>query len=403
MHHMYMIGRLIAPSIQRAMETYPSVTLFGPRQCGKTTLARSMFPGFSYANLEEFRARELASSDPDEFFHVYPEPVIIDEIQRVPELLSTIQYRIDERKLMGQYLITGSRQIVLKSSVVQSLAGRTAIIDMLPLSLKELSDAGIRLGREEQILAGGMPFLYSREGIEPSRYYSDYIDTYISRDIAGMSQIHDMDRFIRFLRLLAGRTGQLVNASALAGDTGVTSTTIGSWISLLETSHLIYILKPWYRSRTSQVVKTPKIYFTDTGVACFLLGITTPDQVLRDPLAGSLFENMVVVEALKARYDSYVADDGLFFYRTGNGTEIDLLLDRRDRMNLFEIKAGQAVDGSYLRAMKSFIQKHNEAGMHVVFSGQGCRYLGAEFLNYMDVYDIFRETGEPYRLRFSKP
>ncbi len=400
---MYMIGRLIAPSIQRAMETYPSVTLFGPRQCGKTTLARSMFPGFSYANLEEFRARELASSDPNEFFHAYPEPVIIDEIQRVPELLSTIQYRIDERKLKGQYLITGSRQIALKSSVVQSLAGRTAIIDMLPLSLKELSDAGIRLGREEQILAGGMPFLYSSEGIEPSRYYSDYIDTYISRDIADMRQIHDMDRFMRFLRLLAGRTGQLVNASALAGDTGVTSTTIGSWISLLETSHLIYILKPWYRSRTSQVVKTPKIYFTDTGVACFLLGITTPAQVLRDPLAGSLFENMVVVEALKARYDSYAADDGLFFYRTGNGTEIDLLLDRRDRMDLFEIKAGQAVAGSYLRAMKSFIQNYNEAGIHVVFAGQGCRYLGAEFLNYMDVYDMFRETEEPYRLSFSKP
>ena len=315
-----MIKRLIEPSIRRAMETYPSVTLFGPRQCGKTTLARSMFPGFSYANLEESRTRELASSDPNEFFHAYPEPVIVDEIQRVPELLSTIQYRIDERKLKGQYIITGSRQMALKSSVVQSLAGRTAVIDMLPLSLRELSDSGIRLGREEQILAGGMPFLYDGEGKEPSRYYSDYVDTYVSRDIADMSQIHDMDRFMRFLRLLAGRTGQLVNASALAGDVGVSSTTIGSWMSLLEASRLIYVLKPWYRSRTSQVVKTPKIYFTDTGVACFLLGITTPGQVLRDPLYGSLFENMVVIEALKARYDSYVADDGLFFF---------LVLDKR--------------------------------------------------------------------------
>lgn len=397
-----MIGRLIEPSIRRAMEMYPSVTLFGPRQCGKTTLARSMFPEFSYANLEEFTARMLASSDPNEFFRVYPEPVIIDEIQRVPELLSTIQYRIDERKQKGQYLITGSRQIALKSSVVQSLAGRTAIIDMLPLSLRELSDAGIRLGREEQILAGGMPFLYGGDGFEPSRYYSDYIDTYVSRDIAEMSQIHDWDRFLRFLHLLAGRTGQLVNASALAADTGVTSTTIGSWLSLLEASHLIYVLKPWYRSRTSQIVKTPKIYFTDTGVACFLLGITTPSQVSRDPLVGNLFENMVVIEVLKARYDSYAVDDGLFFYRTSNGTEIDLILDRRDKMDLFEIKAGQAVDGSYLKAMRSFIQKHGDAGMHVVFSGQTCRYLGADFLNYMDVYEVFRETEEPYRLNFRK-
>lgn len=397
-----MIKRLIEPSIRRAMETYPSVTLFGPRQCGKTTLARSMFPGFSYANLEESRTRELASSDPNEFFHAYPEPVIVDEIQRVPELLSTIQYRIDERKLKGQYIITGSRQMALKSSVVQSLAGRTAVIDMLPLSLRELSDSGIRLGKEEQILAGGMPFLYDGEGKEPSRYYSDYVDTYVSRDIADMSQIRDMDRFMRFLRLLAGRTGQLVNASALAGDVGVSSTTIGSWMSLLEASRLIYVLKPWYRSRTSQVVKTPKIYFTDTGVACFLLGITTPGQVLRDPLYGSLFENMVVIEALKARYDSYVADDGLFFYRTGNGTEIDLMLDRRGRMDLFEIKAGQAVDGYYLRAMRSFIQKYGEARMHVVFSGDGCGYLGAVFLNYMDVYGMFMETEEPYRLSFTK-
>lgn len=333
---------------------------------------------------------------------VHPEPVIIDEIQRVPELLSTIQYRIDERKLKGQYLITGSRQMALKSSVVQSLAGRTAVIDMLPLSLKELADAGIRLGREEQILAGGMPFLYGQDGIEPSRYYFDYIDTYISRDIADMSQIHDMGRFMCFLRLLAGRIGQLVNASALAGDVGVSSTTIGTWISLLEASHLIYVLKPWYRSRTSQEVKTPKIYFTDTGGACFLLGITTPVQVLRDPLVGSLFENMVVIEALKARYDSYAVNDELFFYRTGNGTEIDLLLDKRDRMELFEIKSGQAVDGSYLRAMRAFIQKYGDAGMHVVFSGQGCGYLGADFLNYMDVYAMFRETEKPYKLSFSK-
>ena len=154
--------------------------------------------------------------------------------------------------------------------------------------------------------------------------------------------------------------------------------------------------------RTSQEVKTPKIYFTDTGGACFLLGITTPVQVLRDPLVGSLFENMVVIEALKARYDSYAVNDELFFYRTGNGTEIDLLLDKRDRMELFEIKSGQAVDGSYLRAMRAFIQKYGDAGMHVVFSGQGCGYLGADFLNYMDVYAMFRETEKPYKLSFSK-
>ena len=211
-----MIKRRISQDLKIGMEEYPAVTLFGPRQCGKTTIAKELFPSYSYANLEDSQTRLLAETDYQEFFTKFPEPVIIDEIQRVPELLSAIQVRIDLNHKAGQYLITGSQQIPLKKAVAQSLAGRTLVMNMLPLSLAELSDAGINLDRDTQIVAGFMPFMYKEKGHAPSDYYRSYIDTYLERDIAGINAVQDLSKFRIFLKLLAGRVGQLVNNSSLS-------------------------------------------------------------------------------------------------------------------------------------------------------------------------------------------
>lgn len=401
-----MIQRNISNEIKKNMEEYPSVTLYGPRQCGKTTLVQQLFPNFSYANLEEPQTRLLAQNDPEEFFVKFPEPVIIDEIQRVPDLLSTVQVHIDKNHKAGQYLITGSQQIPLKKAVAQSLAGRTAIMQMLPLSLSELACAGIELERDVQLVAGCMPFLFKEKGHSPEAFYKSYIDTYLERDVAGIQAVQDMNKFINFLKLLAGRIGQLVNNMALANDVGVSSTTINSWLSILEASHIIYKLQPWYTSRTSQIVKTPKIYFCDTGIAASLLGIETPSQMTRDPLMGNLFENMVVMEAVKQCYNEGRNAD-LYFFRNSNGLEVDLILKRRNFLNLFEIKSGKNLDKKYLTNMKNFwkhfpeFNEDKEKPGIVIYSGDDVpSFCGFPFINYKSTSLFFKNEEEKFVLEF---
>lgn len=401
-----MIERKISGELKSAMREYPSVTLFGPRQCGKTTLAKELFSSFSYANLEDAQTRLLAQTDSEEFFTKYPEPVIIDEIQRVPELLSAVQVRIDKNHKAGQYLITGSQQIPLKKAVAQSLAGRTLVMNMLPLSLEELSDSGIDLDRDTQLVAGFMPFLYKEKGHSPSDFYRSYIDTYLERDVAGIGAVQDLTKFMAFLKLLAGRTGQLVNNSALSGEVGVSSTTIAYWLSILEASHIIFRLKPWYTSRTSQVVKTPKIYFCDTGLASSLLGIETPLQMSRDPLMGSLFENMVVLEAFKECLNLGLSKENLYFFRNSNGLEVDLIQQKNEKLNLFEIKSGKSLDKKFLNGMKSFrnhfLKEQNEEKLGtVIYSGEDVpSFNGFAFVNYKKTSSLFCSTEEKFRLEF---
>ena len=400
-----MIFRKIAEELENAMREYPSVTLFGPRQCGKTTLARELFSNYSYANLEDTQIRLLAQTDPEEFFEKYPEPVIIDEIQRVPELLSSVQVRIDKNHKAGSYLITGSQQVPLKKAVAQSLAGRTLILSMLPLSLEELAKANIDLDRDTQLVSGCMPFLYKEKGHAPSDYYKSYIDTYLERDIAGIGAVQDLVKFRMFLKLLAGRTGQLVNNSALSCEVGVSSTTIASWLSILEASHIIFKLLPWYTSRTSQVVKTPKVYFCDTGIVASLLGIETPEQMSRDPLLGNIFENLVVLEALKSRLNN-VASQNLYFFRNSNGLEVDLIQKNGNELSLFEIKSGKALDKNFLRGMKAFrthypqTQKAGKLGT-VIYSGESFpSFENAAFMNYKNTAALFSASEEKFRLSF---
>ena len=388
------------------MNEYFSVSIFGPRQCGKTTLAKTLFPSFSYANLEDMNVRSLAKNDPEEFFTRFPEPVIIDEIQRVPELLSTVQVRIDKNQKKGQYLITGSQQISLKSSITQSLAGRTAIVQMLPLSISELYSANIKLDRDSQLISGFMPFLYAESGHSPFEYYKNYVNTYLERDIVQIAAVHDLIRFEKFMRLLAGRVGQLVNNSALATEVGVSSTTIGSWLSVLEASHVIYTLKPWFKNRNSQVVKTPKIYFCDTGLVSYLLGIETPEQMIRDPLLGNIFENFVVIEALKTRLNLGL-EPNLYFFRNSNGLEIDLILQEQNKLKLFEIKSGKSLNDEFCRNMKNFSAKYNEEIASdstkgtVIYSGETYEsYKDFGFYNFSNIPQLFESKNQTFRLNF---
>ena len=388
------------------MNEYFSVSIFGPRQCGKTTLAKTLFPSFSYANLEDMNVRSLAKNDPEEFFTRFPEPVIIDEIQRVPELLSTVQVRIDKNQKKGQYLITGSQQISLKSSITQSLAGRTAIVQMLPLSISELYSANIKLDRDSQLISGFMPFLYAESGHSPFEYYKNYVNTYLERDIVQIAAVHDLIRFEKFMRLLAGRVGQLVNNSILATEVGVSSTTIGSWLSVLEASHVIYTLKPWFKNRNSQVVKTPKIYFCDTGLVSYLLGIETPEQMIRDPLLGNIFENFVVIEALKTRLNLGL-EPNLYFFRNSNGLEIDLILQEQNKLKLFEIKSGKSLNDEFCRNMKNFFAKYNEDILStstkgtVIYSGETYEsYKDFGFYNFSKIPQLFESKNQTFRLNF---
>ena len=388
------------------MNEYFSVSIFGPRQCGKTTLAKNLFPSFSYANLEDMNVRSLAKNDPEEFFTRFPEPVIIDEIQRVPELLSTVQVRIDKNQKKGQYLITGSQQISLKSSITQSLAGRTAIVQMLPLSISELYSANIKLDRDSQLISGFMPFLYAESGHSPFEYYKNYVNTYLERDIVQIAAVHDLIRFEKFMRLLAGRVGQLVNNSSLATEVGVSSTTIGSWLSILEASHVIYTLKPWFKNRNSQVVKTPKIYFCDTGLVSYLLGIETPEQMIRDPLLGNIFENFVVIEALKTRLNLGL-EPNLYFFRNSNGLEIDLILLEQNKLKLFEIKSGKSLNDEFCRNMKNFSAKYNEDIVSdstkgtVIYSGETYEsYKDFGFYNFSKIPQLFESKTQTFRLNF---
>ena len=401
-----MIQRQISEYIKECMNDYPSIVVFGPRQCGKTTLVQNLFPNFAYANLEDMNTRYLAKSDPEEFFTRYPEPVIIDEIQRVPELLSTVQVRIDKNKKAGQYILTGSQQLSLKNSVAQSLAGRIAIIQMQPLSLAELKQNKIELDRDVQLVSGCMPFLFTKKGLKPFEYYRNYVQTYLEKDIAQIDAVQDLLRFENFMRLLAGRTGQLVNNSALAVEVGVSSTTIGSWLSILEASHIVYILRPWYENRTSQVVKTPKVYFCDTGLVSYLLGIQNPQQMQRDPLLGNVFENLVILEALKTRYN-FGAEPDLYFFRNSKGLEVDLILKENRLLNLFEIKSGKALNDEFTKNMQKFyntfephIVKSNNKGT-VIYSGETYdSYKDFGYVNFHDISPLFKSKDEPFRLEF---
>lgn len=350
-----MIPRKIENSLREALDEYPVVTIFGPRQSGKTTLAKSCCPGFGYVNLEEQEESELAAADPKAFFLRHPAPVVIDEIQRVPSLVSQIQVAVDaDRARCGRFVLTGSHQTALAEAVDESLAGRTAILELLPLSLDELGD-GKRAATDELLFRGFMPELHAARK-NPARYYRNYLRTYVERDVRRLVNVRDLILFERFVALLAGRIGQTVNFSSLAGETGVSSATVSSWLSVLEASFLVYRLKPWFSNVSKRFVKSPKIYFAETGLAAHLLGIRTPAQLATHPLRGALFENMCVMDVRK-RYLNAGEDAPLSFLRTEKGFEIDLLIHEASGIRPVEIKSAMTFNRNLVRNLEAFARE----------------------------------------------
>ena len=343
------IKREISSSILKASEYYQAVILTGPRQSGKTTLAHNLFSDYSFVNLEDISTRNRAVEDINSFLDSLGKKAIIDEVQNYPDILSSIQARIDQDKSL-RYILTGSNNFSLLHTSMQSLAGRAALFTILPFSFKELAPGVVDIPTPDLLWRGLYPGTIANH-IPPEIFYRNYYATYIERDIRGLAQIQHLDNFQRFIRLCAARAGCELNLSSLAVETGVSAPTIGSWISLLKTSYIAYTLQPYYANISKRLTKTPKIYFYDTGLLCYLLGIETPDQLENHPLKGAVFENMAVTEILKGRYNQ-AKDPNIYFYRENSGREVDIVQTNPDGLHIFEIKAGKTFQSNFTKNLK---------------------------------------------------
>lgn len=348
-----MINRTLSTKIQQLSEKFPIVAVTGPRQSGKSTLLRSQFPDYRYVSLENLDMREFATSDPHGFLATYDRHVIIDEAERAPSLFSYLQTHVDEANESGMYMLAGSRNFHLMEAIDQSLAGRTAVLKLLPFSRLELHDAGaLPSSINAQIFTGFYPRIYDK-GIAPTDYYPSYISTYVERDVRTILKVTDLNRFTRFVRLCAGRIGQLLNMSALATEAGVSKPTIESWLSVLEASYILYRLEPNFNNYNKRIVKTPKLYFYDTGLACSLLGIESAEQLDTHFLRGGLFENMVVNQFIKQSLNAGGRPD-LTFWRDSTGLEVDLIRTNGLTQSAYEIKSGSTFHPDYFKGLQKW-------------------------------------------------
>lgn len=367
-----MINRDLASRLQRAAREFPAVTLTGPRQSGKSTLCRTLFPDLPHANLESPDVRSFAVDDPRGFLAQFPEGAIVDEVQRAPDLPSYLQGIIDDDRRPGRWILTGSQNLALLNTVSQSLAGRTAVLHLLPLARSEvLRFAHYPETLEGTILAGGYPRIFDRQ-LDPSDWLGAYVATYLERDVRSISNIGDLATFQRFVELCAGRTGQLLNYSSLAADTGISQPTAKAWLGVLEASFIAFRLPPFHTNIRKRLVKMPKLHFHDTGLACWLLGIRSPDQLRSHPLRGALFETWVVSEIVKHRRNRGETG-GLSFYRDRHAVEVDLIVESADRLTLVEAKAARtATSGLFTGARRvgdQITQASRPCGALLVYGG----------------------------------
>ena len=358
-----MIPRAATPLLDEIRSGYPVITLTGPRQSGKTTLARAAFADKPYVSLETPDEREFAASDPRGFLARWKEGAIIDEVQHVPALLSWIQSEVDAAGTMGRYILTGSQNFSLMAHITQSLAGRSALVQLLPLSIAELNAAGqLPPDTDSMLLRGGYPALYAR-ALNPARWLADYTMSYLERDVRQITQVHDLAAFQRFLRLCAGRTGQLLNLANLAQEAGVAQSTARAWLSVLEASYIVHLLPPHHRNLGKRVVKAPKLYFVDAALAASLMGIQTAAQIAIHPLRGALFETLIVGEFLKARFNSGYPSN-LYFWRDNVGLEVDLLIDEPEGLRPVEIKSSATVTEDLFKGLHKWIAAAGTAARH---------------------------------------
>jgi predicted AAA+ superfamily ATPase len=350
-----MIARTLTSTLKTLAGQYPVVTITGPRQSGKTTLCRNAFPDKPYINLESPDLRQFAVSDPRGFLAAHPEGAILDEIQRTPLLLSYLQPLVDERPAPRQFILTGSQQFEVMTNISQSLAGRTALLKLLPFSIEELGSAGISSNIDALLLNGFYPRIYDA-GLNPTQALGDYLETYVERDIRQLINIKDLALFEKFVKLCAGRTGQLLNLQSLGNDAGISHTTARSWLTLLEASYVVFLLQPWHTTISKRQVKTPKLYFYDVGLAAYLLGAESELHINRHPLRGNLFENMIVIEALKYRCHRGKRNN-LYFWRDSKGNEVDLLVESGPNVMPVEIKSGATISEDFFKGLQTFTDR----------------------------------------------
>lgn len=360
-----MVYREAEKELQLLSAQVKAVAVTGPRQSGKTTLVKKVFKEKAYVNLENPDLRQFAREDPRGFLSNYPDGAILDEVQRVPELFSYLQQILDEKEQNGSFILTGSNNFLLNSNISQSLAGRVGYLFLLPLDIGEINP-GANMSNQ-LIFKGGYPEIYQKD-IDPKKYYDNYIRTYVERDVRLLKNITDLYTFERFLRLCAGRTGQLLNMSSLAADVGVDVKTIGSWLGVLEASFIAFRLYPYHENYNKRIVKMPKLYFYDTGLASALMGIEDVSQLTIHPLRGGLFENLVVVDFLKRLYNNG-KQNNLYFWRDNIGNEVDLLIKKGANRYPVEIKSAQTISDEFFKGIRYWNKLTNTEGGYLVYAG----------------------------------
>ncbi|MDE6416677.1 MAG: ATP-binding protein [Duncaniella sp.] len=379
------IHRTMSEAIEEASRYFPVVTLTGPRQSGKSTLFRHLFPSLPYESMEYPDTRLAAVSDPKGFLSSFKSGVIIDEVQHVPELLSYIQGIVDENPERKFYL-TGSSQFALLKNVTQSLAGRTAVFELLPLSILEIDGLRKDDGIDTLLFNGFYPAIWSGRNI-PRILYPHYIKTYLERDVRDLLAIKDLNMFQRFVRLCAARIGSIFKASEIANELGVAVNTVNSWISVLQASYIVYLLPPFFTNTRKRLTKSPKIYFTDCGLASYLLEIDSVETMNRDKMRGFLFENMIIMNFLKNRLNSG-EDGGLYFYRDSNGNEVDLLVKRGSKYSCYEIKSSATFHPDFTKGLKHFSKNYPDyvKDSAVIYSGQSMpEFDGINILGFKEI------------------
>ncbi len=387
---MKIIARDIEKTTLSLCKQFPVITITGPRQSGKTTLVKKLFPDKQYVSLENPDNRELAQSDPRHFLQRIEDGAILDEIQRAPDIMSYLQEIVDVNDVKGQFILTGSNQFSLLNDLTQSLAGRTAVMKLLPFSINEVGRYVESFRSDDFLYYGFYPGIY-KNSIEPHIAYRMYYETYLQRDLRQLVNIKDLNLFQKFVRLCAGRVGHVFNASNLANETGVSVPTIKSWISILQASYIIMLLQPYYENINKRLVKTPKLYFYDVGLAAYLLGIENPKQMVRDPLRGALFENMMIMEMVKKRYNMGL-DHNLYFFRDNHQNEVDIVYKKANMFIPVEIKSAQTFNMYFLKGLEYFsnlFPNRIETG-YVVYDSEMEQHIhDFEIINFCHVDKIF--------------
>lgn len=387
-----MYTRNLQSEVIRLAKQYPVVTITGPRQAGKTTLCQTAFPDYDYVNLEELNVRDFANQDPKGFLAQYPGKVIFDEIQRAPDLTSYIQVIVDKTNASGQYILTGSQQFELGNTINQSLAGRTAMVTLLPLAFNELYSDPSKVELADLLYTGFYPRIFNKN-LNPTEALGFYLSTYVERDIRSLINIKDLSAFERFLKICATQIGQLVNYSIFANDCGIDQKTVKAWFSVLEASYIIFQIQPHYQHFRKRLTKSSKLYFHDVGFASYLLGISDPQHVMSHPMRGLLFENFIVTEFIKNRYNS-IRDQNIYFYRDHAGNEVDLILDYGAELYSVEVKSAATFNYDFLKGLEFYkeLSKEKNTKRFLVYAGDRSYATNdVQVYSYKDLKKLFAD------------